>query len=116
MATNYEVVRAIVWSRSRGYCERCGSALPDNWALHHRKLRSRGGLDTPDNLVALHHECHNLASNSIHNNPAHAKETGFMVSSWDDPAACPLTLANGDSVILTKEGTYHYLERKANGW
>lgn len=116
MATNYEVVRSLVWARARGYCERCGGALSDNWALHHRKLRSRGGEDTADNLVALHHECHNLASHSVHNNPALAKETGFMVSSWEEPSACPLTLASGDIVTLTKEGTYHYLERKANGW
>lgn len=116
MATNYEVVRSLVWSRARGYCEKCGKVLSDNWALHHRKLRSRGGLDTADNLLALHHECHNLATNSIHNNPKIAKEMGYMVSSWDNPAEIPLLLPNGDIVTLTEEGTYRLLERKANGW
>lgn len=113
MATDYEAVRALVWSRAKGYCERCGKSLSDNWALHHRKLRSRGGLDTADNLVALHHECHNLATNSVHNQPKLASEQGFMVSSWAEPSEVPLLLPNGDSVTLNKDGTYSVLERKA---
>jgi hypothetical protein len=112
-----DALRALVYTRARGYCEKCGSLLSDNWALHHRKLRSRGGKDTPENLMALHHECHNLATHSVHNNPALAKEQGFMVSSWDDPSACPVTLANGDTVTLTPEGTYRYITRKVeHGW
>lgn len=117
MATSFEVVRALVYSRSRGYCEKCGGDLPDSWALHHRKLRSRGGKDTADNLLALHHECHNLATDSVHLNPALATEKGYMVSSWDEPSACPVTLPNGDIVTLTPLGTYRYIERKAKyGW
>lgn len=116
MAQNLDVLRALVWSRARGYCEKCGQSLPYSWALHHRKLRSRGGKDTVSNFLALHHECHNLATDSVHNNPKDALEKGYMVSSWAEPAECPVTLPNGDTVMLTEEGTYKYLERKANGW
>jgi hypothetical protein len=116
MAQNLEALRALVWSRARGYCEKCGQSLPASWALHHRKLRSRGGKDEATNFVALHHECHNLATHSVHSNPKDALEKGFMVSSWADPAECPVTLPSGDIVILTPEGTYKYIERKGYGW
>ena len=108
-----QVVRALVWSRSRGYCEKCGGQLPDSWALHHRKLRSRGGKDEIQNFLALHHECHNLGTDSVHLNPEKATEMGYMVPSWEDPSACPVTLPDGSIVTLTAEGSYHYLERKA---
>lgn len=112
MAKNLEVVRALVWARARGYCEKCGSQLGDSWALHHRKLKSRGGEDTVENFLALHHECHNLGTDSVHNNPSMASDTGHMVHSWENPAECPVTLPNGDVVILTSLGTYKYLSRK----
>ena len=112
MAKNLEVVRALVWSRARGYCEKCGGSLGESWALHHRKLRSRGGGDDVTNFLALHHECHNLGTKSVHNNPAEATELGFMVPSWADPAECPVTLPSGESVMLTPLGTYKYLTRK----
>lgn len=116
MAQQLEVLRALTWARARGYCEKCGGSLPHSWALHHRKLRSRGGKDEIANFLALHHECHNLDTDSVHNNPSSALEKGYMVSSWADPAECPVTLPNGDTVILTQEGTYKYLERKGYGW
>lgn len=116
MANNIILLRQIVWTRARGYCEKCGKPLNESWALHHRKLRSRGGKDSPDNLLALHHECHNTGTYSVHLNPKMAKEFGYMVSQWQEPAECPVTLPNGDIVTLTEEGTYNYLERKAHGW
>lgn len=115
MANKLDYLRGLVYSRSVGYCERCGKQLGESWALHHRKLKSRGGEDDVTNLLALHHECHNLATDSVHNNPARATETGHMVSSWEDPAECPVMLADGSSVILTPLGTYKYLTRK-EGW
>lgn len=116
MANSLILLRQVVYTRSKGYCEKCGKPLGSSWALHHRKLRSRGGKDSPENLLALHHECHNTGTNSVHLNPKMAQANGYMVSQWKEPTECPVTLPNGDSVILTEEGTYHYLERKANGW
>lgn len=115
MAKNLDVLRGLVYARSVGYCEKCGRQLGESWALHHRKLKSRGGKDEITNLLALHHECHNLATDSVHLNPAEATEKGFMVSTYADPAECPVTLANGSTVILTPLGTYKYLTRK-EGW
>jgi HNH endonuclease len=115
VAENLEFLRGLVYSRSIGYCEKCGKQLGDSWALHHRKLRSRGGKDEVTNFLALHHECHNLATDSVHNNPKKATEMGYMVPSWADPAECPVILPNGSTVILTPMGTYKYLQKK-EGW
>lgn len=116
MADKLSDLRNLAYSRARGYCEKCGSAVPESWALHHRKLRSRGGKDEIANFLVLHHACHNLATHSVHLNPAEAERKGYMVPSWQEPSECPLTLPDGSIVILTTEGTYKYLERKANGW
>ena len=111
MKTDWAELREIVYSRCRGYCEKCGNPLPDTWALHHRKLKSRGGQDEIANLIALHHECHNLGTDSVHLNPRVAEHMGYMVGSWQDPTECPLTLPDGTIVILNPEGSYHYLGR-----
>jgi len=96
-----EKLRLVVWTRQQGVCYWCGFKLPEMWALHHRKLLSRGGNWETENLLALHHECHNLSTDSVHSNPKKAKELGFMVSSWDNPSACLVTLIDGTTVTLT---------------
>ena len=116
MANKLDLLRQIVYARCKGYCEKCGMQLPESWALHHRKLRSRGGKDEVSNFVALHHSCHNMDTDSVHFNPAHSRDKGLMVSSWQIPSECPLTLPDRSIVTLTKEGTYHFLERKSDGW
>lgn len=116
MSKAFAELRALAMTRCGNRCEKCGKALPDSWALHHRKLRSRGGEDEISNLVALHHECHNLATDSVHFNPSKSEESGLMVGSWQNPKEQPLTLPSGSIVILNNEGTYTYLERKPDGW
>ena len=63
-------VVAEVLKRASGYCEKCGSAAPFRrqkdgtpyLEVHHKKMLSRGGLDTVKNAIALcpncHRECH----------------------------------------------------------
>lgn len=114
--TDFTEMREMVKGRCLGYCEKCGKPLGESWALHHRKLRSRGGQDTYSNFVALHHECHNTGTDSVHCNPKKSEQTGLMVGSWQDPSDVPLTLPSGDIVLLTDDGSYRYLERKENGW
>ena len=109
-------VRRIVWERCGGYCEKCGLVLPPNFALHHRKLKSRGGKDSPDNLVALHHECHNLGTDSVHLNIETNTILGFIVHSWDEPSGVSLTLPGGAIVTLTPEGTYQIIRKAYNEW
>lgn len=103
-------LRAAVLQRCQGYCERCGIPLENDFALHHRKLRSRGGKDELPNLLALHHHCHNLGTNSVHLKPQQATEDGFLVASWDDPAEIPIRLHEASKVYLTVDGNYLLLE------
>lgn len=112
---NLGQMRELVYTRSKGYCEKCGNSLPESWALHHRKLKSRGGKDEVSNFVALHHACHNLGTDSVHSNPAMAERLGLMVGSWQEPTECPLFLPDGSTVTLDNQGGYRYLERKTNG-
>ena len=109
-------LRAAVWLRCNGYCERCGIPLAADWALHHRKLRSQGGKDEITNLVALHHHCHNLGTDSVHLNVKAAKEQGFIVPSWADPAVVPLILADNALVLLTPAGDYQLIGRGSSGF
>lgn len=100
-------VRELLWSRSRGYCEKCGRAMnPLNWCAHHRLLKSQGGVGSPQNGLACHHSCHNGDSDSIHSNPKLSYEMGWLVQSWNTPEKLPLRLPAGGSVRLTEEGTY----------
>jgi hypothetical protein len=95
----------IVAQRAGNYCEACGGLAQESMALHHRKLKSRGGKDTPSNLIKVHHSCHNLGTHSIHSNPAWATDKGFMVSSWQDPDKTPMVLPDGRIVLLHNDGT-----------
>jgi hypothetical protein len=74
-------------------------------ALHHRKLKSRGGKDTPANLIRVHHECHNLSTDSIHLNPARAASRGLVVPSWSKPNEFPMEYPDGTTVLLHDDGT-----------
>ncbi len=56
---------------------------------HHRKLRSQGGTNDPDNLLGVCVLCHH----EIHAHPAVSYEHGWLVKSWDDPATVPVQLA-----------------------
>jgi 5-methylcytosine-specific restriction endonuclease McrA len=77
------VVQAVK-RRSRGRCERCGTAPATQ--LHHRRLRSQGGRNTLENLVDLCAPCHNASADAIHANVDWAHRHGWIVPSWQDPA------------------------------
>ena len=95
----------LVKARAAGYCEYCDSPAEETMALHHRKLRSRGGADTVANLVFIHHGCHNLKTHSIHLRPGAAETRGYMVGSWQDPAEVPLVKADGSVILLLDDGS-----------
>lgn len=73
-------------------------------ALHHRKLKSRGGQDTASNLLYLHHECHNTGTHGVHNKVAWATANGFIVHSWAEPTEVPVLRPDGSLVILLDDG------------
>ena len=54
---------------------------------HHRKLRSQGGTNDPDNVIGVCAPCHH----HIHHNPAESYARGLLVHSWDNPANIPIT-------------------------
>jgi 5-methylcytosine-specific restriction endonuclease McrA len=113
---NLAALRETVWQRCGGYCEMCGVPVRrDQFALHHRKLKSRGGKNEVTNLVALHHYCHNLGTDSVHLNPEVATRAGFLVASWCDPADIPVILGDGGEAFLLPDGTYR-MTGEGNGW
>ncbi len=95
----------IVEERAGDYCEVCGQPALPSMALHHRKLRSRGGKDTPSNLIRIHHGCHNLRTDSIHLNPSYAEDKGWTVPSWREPHEYPFERPDGSIVLLLDDGT-----------
>jgi len=99
--------------RSNGFCEVCGD-YGDGMALHHRKLKSRGGKDEVSNLLVCHHQCHNLGTDSIHLNPEKSERKGWMVPSWADPKEYPLHYPGGEIVLLQDDGSMKVL--RGQGW
>ena len=101
----------LVEERANGYCETCGGSAQLSMALHHRKLKSRGGKDSVSNLIRVHHACHNLGTNSIHLNPADAEAKGWMVASWQEPDETPFLRPDGSFVILLNNGRIQLTEK-----
>lgn len=95
----------IVQERAGSYCEVCGGVTEESMALHHRKLKSRGGKDSVANLIWIHHGCHNLKTDSIHLNPEMAERKGWIIASWQEPEETPFFKPDGSIVLLTNEGT-----------
>lgn len=89
--TDWPTLRLSLWMRSRGRCEFCGRDLNNSAHVHHRKLRSQGGGDEPENLVIVHPEHHRMA----HENPSFAYAHGWMVHSWDDPETVAVVRCRG---------------------
>ena len=75
--------REKLWTRQHGLCPWCGNPLRsadvEHMAAHHRLLRSHGGTWNLSNIVGLHHNCHNVQPESVHQNPDHAYRMGFMI-------------------------------------
>ena len=76
-------LRSEVKARADGRCEACGRWMATTH-LHHRKLRSQGGQNTLENLIAIHLTCHLV----IHEQMPRvlAEEYGYIVPEHDDPA------------------------------
>jgi hypothetical protein len=54
---------------------------------HHRKLRSQGGDDSPENILLVSPELHTF----IHANPGLSYARGWLVKSWQEPSEVPVT-------------------------
>lgn len=78
-------VRRLCWARSGYVCEACSAARAV--LLHHRKLRSQGGLHEPSNLLHICNECHAR----IHAGGAESYERGLLVYRVGVPAMTPVS-------------------------
>ncbi len=88
--------------RAGGRCEaRVGEAgcVGRDEHKHHRQYRSRGGKDTPENLIAVCHRCHDW----IHRNVSDSTARGLSVSRYRDPADVPV-IRLGKTVTLDSLG------------
>lgn len=94
-------VRAKVLTRDLNRCARCGRFIPEGAHLHHRKLRSQGGLGLVENGITLCPLCHHW----VHNTVAAAKATGLIVPSWADPEVTPVMTWRGPG-LLTVAGEF----------
>lgn len=80
--------RQAVLERDGKLCVRCGQPTAGRpYSLHHRKRRSQGGRNTPENLITLcgsgTTECHGW----VHRNIATSRDSGWLVLGSDDPAS-----------------------------
>lgn len=98
-------IAALVEARAGDYCEVCGRPAKESMALHHRKLKSRGGKDTAANLIRVHHECHNLSTDSIHSKVEYAEQKGWICPSWRNPHEHPFVRPDGSIVLLQDDGS-----------
>ncbi len=73
-------LRPTILARSGGMCE--VQASPFCWGgamhLHHKLMRSQGGKDTPENLLAVCSWCHHL----IHRYPARSYRNGWLIRTY----------------------------------
>lgn len=94
-------LREAVYERAGHCCDMCGQILSvKSWECHHRRLRSQGGRDEPENLLALHHSCHRDA----HSHRDWARDCGYIVHSGDDPATQPVLRHGWRWQIPTPDG------------
>jgi 5-methylcytosine-specific restriction endonuclease McrA len=87
-----EKLRVALRLRSKGRCESCGRVL-EVADVHHRKQRSLGGKNDLSNLVRVCRHDHDR----IHDD--HSYEGGWLLHSWDDPLAVPVTMFDGVTLL-----------------
>lgn len=97
---NEKLCRRLVQERSNSVCEMCSIARAAE--VHHRKNRSQGGQWTPSNCLHLCSKCHRYVTT----NPQAAREQGWAVPSYADPAKAPVWVAWREFVFLDDHGNY----------
>lgn len=100
-------VAALVLAREGGRCALCGLMINTGGHLHHRKPRGMGGsklLDTPDNLLHLHPNCHLV---HVEQERARAYANGWLVHRADVPSDVPVLYMVDRWVMLHHNGGLH---------
>lgn len=93
-------LRAAVWERDDGRCQRCGVLLYDRaCSLHHRRPRRAGGTavgaHTPENLILLCGTGTTGCHQHVESWRTVAYRDGWLVHTWDDPATVPVLRHDG---------------------
>jgi hypothetical protein len=96
--------RRLILHRDMDRCAMCGRPQTEP-QVHHRQQRSARGPSTPENGITLCLWCHGW----VHENIRAAIASGYIVSSWDDPAGKPLTTWRG-LIRLLADGTWEFAD------
>lgn len=94
---NWTILRAALWTRSKGRCEITGAPLdPDTFDAHHRRNKGMGGTVREDrdwlsNLLALDPAVHNGGPRSVHARRAWSQQRGYLLpknTTWASMVPC----------------------------
>jgi len=85
-----EGVKMAVDTRDEQRCFRCREWIAAGGSRHHRKLRSRQGANTVQNLVLLCGSGTTRCHGWVHANVAEATRVGLIVPSWREPENVPI--------------------------
>jgi HNH endonuclease len=102
-------VKAAIYQRARGACDRCGLRVDGGLHFHHRTPRRMGGTDRaelgwPSNGLLLHPHCHDV----IESRRKIAAELGYLVGYGSNPVDVPVMLWSGWA-YLNHDGTVERL-------
>jgi 5-methylcytosine-specific restriction enzyme A len=101
---NWVQTRKVVAARDE-YCVRCLREATD---VHHRKVKGVGGTSDQEvafglaNLILLCRACHSY----VHQNPAEAYKTGYLVHSWDDPETIGVIRKDHRVLTFSSDGSF----------
>lgn len=95
-------LRRRLLARAGGYDEITGDRLIAPPDIHHRKKKSQGRDDRPCNLLVVSRRTHHKVGQF----EGWAREHGFIVSAYDDPADIALVLHCKRYVLLGEDFTY----------
>jgi len=106
-----KAVKALVWERAEGCCERCGRVLrlESDISYHHRRLKGMGGDSRHDthlagNLILLCGSGTTGCHTWVHGHPLESRDEGFIVSRWADPTQWGFLSALRGWILIDNEG------------
>lgn len=106
--------RMLVYNRDGWRCARCGKDITYiQSSIQHRKARGMGGtkdeeINSPVNLIVLCGSGTTGCHGYVETHREEARERGWAVSQWADPADIPVSYPDGPR-FLFPDGSYTYI-------